>query len=672
MTFATRGFELADWQERAVSAWLAGADGSAGRGTIEVVTGGGKTLIALACAARISEQHPGLKVVVVVPTQALARQWGDSIARYSTIDPAAIGTLGAGKRDSLDGKTALVAVLNTASRALPDIVREHEPVMLIVDEAHRAGAPKYSRVLDSLARYRLGLSATPDREEIGDDGEPLAFDEQIVGQKLGRVVFSFGLREARAAGWLPNYTLSHHAVSLRQEERARYDVLSRQVDDARDGIRGLGGDPLRARTLARRADDLGEAARRWVSLTGQRKDLLYRAAERQRVAATLVADAFADASRGVAPRVILFHERVSEAEMLRDELARRLPGIEIALEHSGLPERTRRDALERFATGAAPVLVSVKSLIEGIDVPEADTGISVASAASVRQRIQSLGRVLRRSRENPDKHARMHLLYVDDTVDDLIYGKADWSDITGETANRYWKWSPDGDEPEPLPGPPRQPRPTEDAAWRMLQDAELPAVWPGEVTGQEYSVDSTGVVHNAYKRLIANPQHVGEMVHQLRSDRGGRFRVTPMHRLVLVWDVRGDRPTPWVVGRLAEPFVVADEVEVGGAQNVAIDQATLVAGAEYRGPTDRQGGTFRLSKRGQGAIERTVSGGREIADAEGGSQQAANARRTLDSWQGLGMPVSRFYVNSLGHAWYEAEGGRRYLADVPGGYKWPG
>jgi hypothetical protein len=144
-----------------------------------------------------------------------------------------------------------------------------------------------------------------------------------------------------------------------------------------------------------------------------------------------------------------------------------------------------------------------------------------------------------------------------------------------------------------------------------------------------------------------------------------------MHRLVLVWDVRGHAPTPWVAGRLAEPFVVADEVEASGAQNPTIDQATLAAGAEYLGPTDRQGGTFRLSKRGQGAIERTVSGGREIADADGGSQQAANARRTLESWQAVGMPVSRFYVNSLGHAWYEAEGGRRYLADVPGGYKWP-
>lgn len=671
MKFSTRGFELTNWQHDAVTAWLNGIDGHLGRGTVEIVTGGGKTLIALTCAARLSGENPNLKVVVVVPTQALARQWVDSVIRYTTIARDQVGILGAGKRDTLEGKRVLVAVLNTAARALPEITRSHDPVMLIVDEAHRAGAPKYSKVLETPARFRLGLSATPDREEIGEDGEPLSYDEQVVGQELGRVVFSFGLRDARLAGWLPNYTLSHHAVSLMPEERVRYDTLSRQVDDARDGIRSLGGDPLRARSLARRNDDLGEAARRWVSVTGQRKDLLYRAAERHRVAAELVANAFDRSPDAAPPRVILFHERVGEAESLRDELVRKLPGVQVALEHSGLPDRARREALSRFASGASPVLVSVKSLIEGIDVPEADTGISVASAASVRQRIQSLGRVLRRSSENPDKVARMHLLYVDDSVDDLIYGKADWSDITGEASNAYWKWEVDRDGPEPLPGPPRQPLPVEDEAWSILSNSTLPAIWPGEVTGQEYSVDSTGVVHNAFKRLIENPQGVGDMVHALRADRGGRFRVTPLHRLVIVWDVRGESPTPWVVGKLDEPFVVADEIEADTDTTPQPDEAALLPGTEYLGPSDKQGGTFRLSKRGQGAIERAVKGGREIADTGGESEQAENARRLIDAWQQLGTPTSRFYVNSREHAWFEAGGNRRFLANVVGGFKWP-
>ena len=65
-------------------------------------------------------------------------------------------------------------------------------------------------------------------------------------------------------------------------------------------------------------------------------------------------------------------------------------------------------------------------------MPAADTGISVASTASVRQRVQSLGRVFVGPRRGGiAKRAEMHLLYVDETVDDLIYGKTDWSDLTG-------------------------------------------------------------------------------------------------------------------------------------------------------------------------------------------------------------------------------------------------
>ena len=112
----------------------------------------------------------------------------------------------------------------------------------------------------------------------------------------------------------------------------------------------------------------------------------------------------------------------------------------------------------------------MKSLIEGIDVPAADTGISVASTSSVRQRVQALGRVLRRSvtEAGVAKVATMHLIYVRDTVDELIYGKADWTDLTGGTrtatgSGRSARWSR-----RRVPDPPRTPKPTEEQAWDLL------------------------------------------------------------------------------------------------------------------------------------------------------------------------------------------------------------
>lgn len=675
MTIQTHGFTLHSWQREAVHAWVRGDGIQDHRGTIEVVTGGGKTLIALRCAAEASLAEPDLKLAIVVPTIALARQWYDVLLARTSLQASEIAVLGAGSRDDFTEARALVTVLNTASKELPSLAMRHQPLMLIVDEAHRAGSPKFSAVLNTPARFRLGLSATPEREEVDEDGEPIDFDEQAVGRKLGRVVYQFGLKQARLAGWLPEFSLQHHAVGLLSDERARYEAISRQVDEAEDELRMLGGEPGRARQLSARHSDLGTAAKRWVALTANRKDLLYRASERNRVAAALVQQTFADRP-ATPPRVILFHERVSEATELHALLAASLPGVQVVLEHSGLRPQDRQEALAQFASGVAPVLVSVKSLIEGIDVPAADTGISVASTASVRQRVQSLGRVLRRAVDEGGvaKRSTMHLLYVDESVDELIYGKTDWSDLTGDSSNRYWRWPAGADAPEPLAGPPMSPKPTEDEAWSELQGRGFPMPWPGEFSGQEYSVDTKGVVKNAFGRLIANPQHVADLVRQIRGRSGGRFRVTPQYRLVLVWAESETGNHASLVGQLPEPFETVEEVTLESRRGPAvlpILPEELVAGVRYDGPSDRLHGTFKISQRGGGQIERSIRGGREYADAQGDSRPAANARAVLDAWNATGRDTSRFYVNSQDHAWYEAVGERRFLAAVPGGFAWP-
>ncbi len=426
-----------------------------------------------------------------------------------------------------------------------------------------------------------------------------------------------------------------------------------------------------------RRTDVGDAARRWVTLTGQRKDLLYHAAERNRIAVELVRQAF---EAEMTPRIILFHERVDEATMLYRQLSTMLD-VPVVLEHSKIGSVGRRRALDQFAAGVAPVLVSVKSLVEGIDVPAADTGISVASTASVRQRVQALGRVLRRAVDSANKRSVMHLIYVHGTVDDLIYGKADWTDMTGESANVYWRWTLDAATPEPLPGPPRRPVPTENDAWDRIRGVmsqslngvlmvEQPVEWPGEVVGQEYSVTQSGVVHNAFGGLIANPQGVADML-RIVGRHGGRFRVTPSitssscgsgaptgrsHRF-RGWSAdSASRSGLWSKSRVSLRHSIRPT-----SSPVGRIRARVTSGAA----------SFVVSRRGGGQVERVVKGGREFASASGETPGARNARQVIDAWDRLRRPTSKFFVNELGHAWYESVGSRRFLADVRGGFDWP-
>ncbi|MDA0269484.1 MAG: DEAD/DEAH box helicase [Chloroflexi bacterium] len=664
----TRGFSLAPWQLAALAAWQRGDGLLPYRGTLEIFTGGGKTLIALEAAAEVSHGTPELKIAVVVPTQALAEQWAAAIARHTNLASREIGILGGGKKGSFQKHRVVVAVLNTASKRLPTMAATAQPLMLIVDEAHRAGAKTFSGVLRTPAAFRLGLSATPDREEIDEDGEPIAFDEQLVGRSLGRVVFRFSLKEAREAGWLPAFEIHHHGVRLTEDERRRYDEISRRVDDLADRLRAAGLAPERAMRMHPNRDDLLQMVTAYVGATSQRKDFLYRATERARVTTSLVTTIMSLSDR----RILLFGERVTEAESIASSLRKGLGDEQVAIEHAELRPSERRQALDDFREGRKSVLVSVKALVEGIDVPEADVGIAVASSAAVRQRIQSLGRILRRRFDDVEKHAEMHVIYVNDTVDDLIYSKEDWSDLTGEGNNHYWLWPLDPTLPPELQsGPPRTPKPTEQQEWERLQreNHDLPTLWFGLPSGQEYSVDTLGTVTNQSNTTIGNPQGVAEMVSSVRGKSGGRFRVTPQYRAVLVRADGGE--DLWLAGWLKEPFTAREEQHLAD-----FDIAQLRPGDPYPGPTDEINGSFRVSQRNRGTLERelrtTTSRGKEFATESGQGSRATNARAVLDAWRASGVGKGLLVrCNSLWDAYYVVGGQPLFLARIPEGLAWP-
>ena len=319
-----------------------------------------------------------------------------------------------------------------------------------------------------------------------------------------------------------------------------------------------------------------------------------------------------------------------------------------------------------FRDGKGPVLVSVKSLVEGIDVPDADVGVSVAASASVRQRVQSLGRVLRRQFDESAgrKVAEMHLVYVADTVDELIYAKEDWGDITGESANHYWKWPTDPDlQPERVDGPPATPRPTEEAEWERLgsRAPNAPEPWLGSFIGQEYSVDTMGNVTNRSGAIIENPQEVGAMVEGRPRTR--RWTVPCYPAALLVLATRGDgEGTVFVAGQLDEPF---------GLRRVRPSPMAPSTSVCCRLAT-----RTRASRPGARLIQDPVESGRRHRATGAGERngvrahrnrtlpsQAANAKRLLAAWREAADRGITFHVNALGHAWYNA--GRH--APVPGG-----
>src|SRR5262249_5880166 len=158
-------------------------------------------------------------------------------------------------------------------------------------------------------------------------------------------------------------------------------------------------------------------------------------------------------------------------------------------EHSELPASVRESGLDIFRKGIAKIIVSARSLIEGFNVPAVDVAIIVASSTSVRQRIQSLGRVLRRHRgpDGEEKTSCIYVLYARETVDDAIYGKLDWDKTTGVERNIYFYWDP-GSEPIRQERPPRSPLPSETEVDTAALRPGI--VYPGAYEGVEFTSDT--------------------------------------------------------------------------------------------------------------------------------------------------------------------------------------
>ena len=67
------------WQEECLDAWQQNDS----RGIIQVVTGGGKTILALAAAQRLQQRLNGkLQVKIIVPKQFMVAQWTASLLNY--------------------------------------------------------------------------------------------------------------------------------------------------------------------------------------------------------------------------------------------------------------------------------------------------------------------------------------------------------------------------------------------------------------------------------------------------------------------------------------------------------------------------------------------------------------------------------------------------------------
>jgi superfamily II DNA or RNA helicase len=341
---------------------------------VEVVTGGGKTVFAFLCMADLREMDPDVRFLILVPSLALLDQWVVALREELQIPSAQIGIMGGGEKPSPTAKV-VVAVINSGRTFSKAFSQKHRTA-LIVDECHRAGSEKNSEALEGSYVATLGLSATPDREY--DDG----FERYII-PALGKVIYRYSYVDAARDGVITKFGLVNIKIPMLPDEEAAYNEISAKIARLRFLVHN---DPDAEFTLKR--------------LLQRRSANVSKIAWRVPASVKLI-----DQNRH--QRAIVFHERVAEAEKIVRLLSDR--GHNAVIYHSGIGAPVRRENLRLFRTGVHDVLVCCRALDEGMNVPETTVAVVASATASLRQRIQRLGRILRPARGK--EQAMVYTLY---------------------------------------------------------------------------------------------------------------------------------------------------------------------------------------------------------------------------------------------------------------------
>jgi len=458
--------QLHQWQEQAVQRWKytnpqireianQNFDDVEYRGIIQAVTGAGKTVVAFECMNVWLADNPTGNITVLVPTRALQGQWRGHLRRAFN-EP--IGVLGGGKRD---WQQINVVTMDTAAKGLPDTPPEH---LIVVDECHNLGSDtRKFGVIHNEHSAILGLSATPSREDSGLG---------MVSFLCGPVVYEYGYADARADNVIMPFTVRAVSVPLTPEEAKQYQDLTDDIKAMGFILRKRYGSHTNIFAIKPDPDD-GEDGLlvSFKDLCQARKRVLNQSYHRF---------SCVDEILRMHPdnRAMLFHERINQLEWMYEKYSGRMPdwmpdleligedekgkklwegssweskGIEKpdasewlldpplmpTIYHGELKPKEQAQALETFKKGDSRLLMSVKALREGVDVPDADLGIMVSGTNATRARVQTVGRCLRKGEAD---EAVIYLLYVDGTTDAKGLANLKYGGNLPEGTIEFWKY----------------------------------------------------------------------------------------------------------------------------------------------------------------------------------------------------------------------------------------
>lgn len=373
------------------------------KGILKFATGSGKTKTAILFLNEHFKENKSNFVVVVVPDKTLVRQWENELKNYfSKVEGcdsdhnnwrkkakqyvSFYNTIG------IDDNFILVSTINTfSSNDFQEIIRNlNNKYVFIADECHTYGTVNSLRVLPQ-TEYRIGLSATPEIH-MNDDATSRLFEY------FGGILLEYSLADAIRENKLVKYNYYPIILTLNIDEKLRYEDLTMKI------VKLLGKD--------NESEFNNKISPQASMLLFKRSRIIYSAISKL----DYIRDNIDEISKKKHMLIYCGITSANESEIGKNQISsvneilkeNNIVSAQYTESESG---ETRIDNIELFKDGTYKILVAMKCLDQGVDIPEIENAIIMASSTNPREFIQRRGRLLRKNGESK-KIARIYDLVI--------------------------------------------------------------------------------------------------------------------------------------------------------------------------------------------------------------------------------------------------------------------
>jgi superfamily II DNA or RNA helicase len=348
------------------------------KGILQHATGSGKTVTAISAINEHTKN--GYAALVLVPSKLLLDQWIKECTREmpNIIWIAAGSGHNSWKKnkklnnfindDKVEYQRLIISTMQTASTSeFIKAIEGNKNILIVADEVHQLGSESNSRFLSVDTNFRMGLSATPQR--YGDpDGT------RLLMEYFGGIIQPhISLYDAIKSGRLVEYEYMPKVISLTPVETELWREKTKQIK--KEIARTNNG-----------KDKLHISDKAHLMLI-QRARISKKSATKSQIALEIIDENFKKGQSW-----LIYCEDQEQLKEVNEKLEKN--GHNTLKYYSDM-DGSSEETLKYFRSQGG-ILVSIRCLDEGVDIPSISHAIILASSQNPRQFIQRRGRVLRK------------------------------------------------------------------------------------------------------------------------------------------------------------------------------------------------------------------------------------------------------------------------------------